>query len=66
MATINTDFEDIIDFDVEETEKETKGLPLDVAWCGGSSKRGCGAKFSLLRVKRVGGFFICPVCGRMN
>lgn len=39
---------------------------LEMAWCGGSPKRGCGNKFSLFHVKYSNGFAICPRCGKLN
>jgi hypothetical protein len=54
------------EFDDTLAEEDTTPLPLTVAWCGGTRKRGCGNKFNLLTVKREGDFFVCPHCGRLN
>ena len=40
---------------------------LEMAWCGGSPKRGCGNKINLFAVKTdTYGYIICPKCGRRN
>lgn len=39
---------------------------LEIAYCGGSKRRGCGNRFNLFTVRYENGFAICPVCGKRN
>ena len=57
--------------DFEPTDKELREIhaskeSLEIAWCGGSKRRGCGKTFNLYTVKYVDGYAICPHCGKFN
>jgi len=39
---------------------------LEMAWCGGSKRRGCGNQLNLFTVHYEDGYAICPHCGKRN
>jgi hypothetical protein len=39
---------------------------LELAWCGGNRRRGCGNRFNLFTVQYEDGFAVCPYCGKRN
>lgn len=63
--------DEVLDIELEPSDNQLKQIgelkdKLEVAWCGGTKRRGCGNTFNLYTVKYVDGFAVCPHCGRLN
>lgn len=56
---------------IEPTNEELQRVvvpndKLEMAWCGGSKKRGCGNRINLFLVRYENGYAVCPHCQKRN